>query len=362
MNAGLGDLQMYSISVSPYTPDTAMAGLQDNGTVSFTGSPRWYLPLTGDGCDSGFDATNPHLRFHEYTNGIIDVNYNDADPTSWLWVNDFFYLTPPEPTRFCAPMLFDTVQTKTIFLGAQSVWRTTDAGGDRSFLEQHCNTAVGEEPSDLLYTGACGTAADWPRLGTSTLTGTAFGTTKAGSTISALARARDGGTMWAGTGAGRVLVSKNVLAAPASVTFKRVDTDAAQPNRAVSSIFVDPTNPNHAIVTFSGYESNTPTTPGHVFDVVFDPTSGTATWTNISYDLGDQPIDDAVLDVATGDVYVSTDFGVDRLAAGSHTWVTAADGLPPAAVSGLTIANGTNGDRLIYAATHGRSAYRLRLK
>jgi hypothetical protein len=168
--------------------------------------------------------------------------------------------------------------------------------------------------------------------------------------------------MWAGTGAGRVLVSKNVLAAPASVTFKRVDTDAAQPNRAVSSIFVDPTNPNHAIVTFSGYESNTPTTPGHVFEVVFDPTSGTATWTNISYDLGDQPIDDAVLDVATGDVYVSTDFGVDRLAAGSHTWVTAADGLPPAAVSGLTIANGTNGDRLIYAATHGRSAYRLRLK
>jgi hypothetical protein len=259
-------------------------------------------------------------------------------------------------------MLFDTVQTKTIFLGAQSVWRTTDAGGDRSFLEQHCNTAVGEEPSDLLYTGACGTAADWPRLGTSTLTGSAFGTTKSGSTISALARAKDGGTMWAGTGSGRVLVSQNAIAVnPASVTFRRVDT-ANQPARAVSSIFVDPTNANHAIVTFSGYESNTPTTLGHVFDVVFDPTSGTATWTNISYDLGDQPINDAVLDAATGDVYVSTDFGVDRLQNGSNTWIQAADGLPQAAVSGLTISNGKNGDRLIYAATHGRSAYRLRLK
>ncbi len=362
MNAGLGDLQMYSISVSPYSPETAMSGLQDNGTVSFTGSTRWYLPLTGDGCDSGFDATNPHLRFHEYTNGIIDVNYNDADPTSWLWVNDFFYLTPPEATRFCAPMIFDTVQTKTIYLGAQSVWRTTDAGGDRSFLEQHCNTAVGEEPSDLLYTGACGTAADWPRLGTSTLTGGAFGTTKSGSTISALARGKDGRTMWAATGSGRVLVSRNAIAAnPASVTFTRVDT-ASQPGRAVSSIFVDPTNPNDAIVTFSGYEANTPTTPGHVFDVVFDPTSGAATWTNISYDLGDQPIDDAVFDAATGDVYVSTDFGVDRLRNGSNTWVQAADGLPKAAVSGLTIANSKNGDRLLYAATHGRSAWRIRLR
>jgi hypothetical protein len=361
MNAGLGDLQMYQMSVSPYTPDTAMAGLQDNGTVSYTGSTRWYLPLTGDGCDNGFDATDPHLRFHEYTNGAVDVNYNDADPTSWLWVNDYFYLTPPEPTRFCAPMLSDPVQTKTIFLGATSVWRTTDAGGDKSFLEQHCNTAVGEEPSDLLYTGACGTAADWPRLGTVTLTGTAFGTTKTGSTIAALARGKDGGTMWAGTGGGRVLVSQNALAAPASVTFTRVDT-TNQPNRQVSSIFVDPTNANHAIVTFSGYNSNTPLQPGHVFDVVFNPASGTATWTDISYDLGDQPINDAVLDVATGDVYVSTDFGVDRLAAGTQTWVQAADGLPPAAVSGLTIANGKNGDRLIYAATHGRSGYRLRLK
>jgi hypothetical protein len=362
MNAGLGDLQMYSISVSPYAPDTAMSGTQDNGTLSFTGSTRWVLPLTGDGCDSGFDATNPHLRFHEYTNGLIDVNYNDADPTSWLWVNDFFYLTPPEATRFCAPMLFDTVQTKTIFLGAQSVWRTTDAGGDRSFLEQHCNTAVGEEPSDLLYTGACGTAADWPRLGTSTLTGGAFGTTKSGSTISALARGKGGGTLWAGTGSGRVLVSQNAIAAnPATVTFTRVDT-TSQPGRAVSSIFVDPTNANHAIVTFSGYGSNTPPLTGHVFDVVYNPNTGTATWTDISYDLGDQPINDAVLDAATGDVYVSTDFGVDRLQNGSTTWVQAADGLPQAAVSGLTIADGKNGDRLIYAATHGRSAYRLRLK
>jgi hypothetical protein len=33
-----------------------------------------------------------------------------------------------------------------------------------------------------------------------------------------------------------------------------------------------------------------------------------------------------------------------------------------AAVSGLTIAKGQNGDRLIDAATHGRGAYRLRLK
>jgi len=364
MNAGLATLQMTSISVSPFRPDSsALAGTQDNGTLSFSGSQRWFLPLTGDGGDSGFDAADPNLNFHTYTGGQMDVNYNRDDPTSWLWIGDRFIVGFPESIRFYAPAIPDPIVSKTIFVGAQRVWRTQNAGGDRAFLEAHCNTAIGEFPSDLLYTGPCGSAADWPPLGTVTLTGTAFGTTKSGSNLTSLSRGRDGGTLWAATGAGRVLVSKNANAAAPSVTFTRVDT-AAQPSRVVSSVSADPTDPNHAVVTYSGYDATAPTTPaGHVFDVVFDPAAGTATWKNISYDIGDQPVNDAVLDVATGDIYVSTDFAVDRLVKGTQTWTPAADGLPPAAVSGLTLAAAKQaGDRLLYAATHGRGAYRLRLK
>jgi len=366
VNAGLSDLQMYSISVNPFKENDAMTGLQDNGTVMFTGSKTWELPLTGDGCDSGFDATDPHFRFHTYNNAQMDINYDDFNQNSWLWIGDRFVVGFPESDRFCAPTVSDPVHTKTIFVGAQSVWRTSDGGGDRAFLEAHCNvtTIPGKDPSNLQFTGACGSAADWPKLGTATLTGTGFGASKSGNTISALSRGADDGTMWAGTGAGRVLISKNINAAdPASVTFTRIDTSSPlPPGRAVSSIFADPTNPNHAIVTFSGFDSNTPTTPGHVFDVVYDPGTGLATWTNISYDLGDQPINDAVLDTGTGNLFVSTDFGVLLLANGTQTWTPAADGLPPAAVSGLTIARAQHGHaQFIYAATHGRGAYRLKL-
>jgi hypothetical protein len=364
MNSGLSTLQMNSISVSPHSPtDTAMTGTQDNGTLSFTGSPKWLLPLTGDGGDSGYDAVDPNLRFHTYTGGQMDVNYNGVDPTSWLWIGDRF-LTLPETQRFYASVISDPFVSKTIFVGAQSVWRTQNAGGDRAFLEAHCNTAIGEFPSDLLYTGPCGDVASWPKLGTSTLTNNTatspYGTTKGGNTVSALKRGQDSDTMWAGTGGGRVLISKNINAAPASVTFTRLDT-AAQPGRVVSSIFVDPMNANHAIVTFTGYDLSTPTTPGHVFDVVLNGSN--ALWTNISYDIGDQPVNDAVLDSATGDLYVSTDFGVYRLVNGTQTWIPAADGLPVAAISGLTLAAAKQtGDRLLYAATHGRGAFRLRLK
>jgi hypothetical protein len=363
INAGLATLQMNSIAVDQYQDDVAMTGTQDNGTLVFSGSPRWYLPLTGDGGDAGFDAVDPNLWMHTYFTGQMDVNYNKSDPTSWLWIGDRFIVNFPEAIRFYTPTIDDPLVSKTIFVGAQRVWRTQNAGGDRSFLEQHCNTAVGEFPSDLLFTGACGSANDWLPLGASTLTGAAFGATKAGSTISSIYRGRDSDTLWVGTGAGRVLVSRNANAAsPAAVTFTRIDLPA-QPNRAVSSVTVDPTNPNHALVTFSGYDATTPTTTGHVFDVLFDPAAGTATWTNISYDIGDQPVNDAVLDTATGDIYVSTDFGVDRLVNGTQTWIPAADGLPTATVSGLTLATAKqNGDRLLYAATHGRGAFRLRLK
>jgi hypothetical protein len=361
INAGLGTLQMYSIAVNPHQPDVALTGTQDNGTLVFTGSKNWYLPLTGDGGDAGFDAVDQNLWFHTYFTGQMDVNYNGYDPTSWLWIGDRFIVNFPEAIRFYPPTISDPFVTKTIFVGAQRVWRTQTAGGDRAFLEAHCNTATGEFPSDLLYTGACGSAAEWPPLGSATLTGATFGATKAGSTLTQLARGQDSGTMWAATGAGRVLISKNINAAAPSVTFTRLDTPN-QPNRVVSGVYVDPTNVNHAIVTFSGYDLSTPTTAGHVFDVVYDQGTGTATWTNISYDIGDQPVNDAVLDTATGDIYVSTDFGVYRLVKGTQTWIPAADGLPVATVSGLTLAAGKNGDRLLYAASHGRGAFRLRLK
>jgi len=362
INAGLGTLQMNSISVSPYEPNTAMTGTQDNGTLAYTGSPTWILPLTGDGGDSGYDATDPKLVFHTYFTGQMDVNYNGTDPTSWLWIGDRFIVNFPEGIRFYTPTVSDTQVSKTIFVGAQRIWRTQNAGGDRAFLEQHCNTAVGEFPSDLLFTGACGSANDWSPLGANTLTGAAFGSTKTGGTLTSLSRANDAGTMWVTSQGGRVFISRNINDPAANVTFTRIDT-ALQPNRVPSSVTVDPTNANHAIVTFSGYEANTPTLLGHVFDVVFNPATGLATWTNISYDIGDQPVNDAVYDAATGDVYASTDFTVLRLVKNTQTWIEAADGIPTVAVSGLTMAAGKNsGDRLLYAATHGRGAYRLRLK
>jgi hypothetical protein len=164
--------------------------------------------------------------------------------------------------------------------------------------------------------------------------------------------------MWVSTRLGRLFVTRNADASdPSAVAFTRIDTPST-PSRFISGISVDPKDPNHAFVSYSGYNAATPTTPGHVFDVRFDPRKGSAHFRDISLGLADQPITDVAYDDGTGDLYAATDYGVLRLPDGARHWSNAADGLPLASVPGLTI---VPSGRVLYAATYGRSTYRLRL-
>ena len=359
MNAGLNTLQFQNLAVDPSNPSTrAFGGTQDNGTLAYTGSDTWLLPVTGDGGDSGIDAQNPDIWFHTYTNDLVDVNFHGATPATWDWIGDPIFVAL-EAAAFYAPMTQDPVRGGQIFAGLDHVWRTQDSGGDPAFLDAHCNTTGVFGTSDKLFTGECG---DWvPIGGAASVLATSPGT-KGGSYVVAISRGLDQDTMWVGTRRGRIFISKNASASnPADVTYTRIDTDA-QPRRYPSGISVDPTNPNHAVISFSGYSAYTPTTPGHVFDVLYNPAAGTATWTDLTGDLGDQPVTDVAFDAATGDIYASTDFGVDRRPAGVSSWIPAADKLPPVAVYALTLVPGTKqGSRLLYAATHGRGAFRLDL-
>ena len=141
------------------------------------------------------------------------------------------------------------------------------------------------------------------------------------------------------------------------MAFTRLDDDTAiAPGRFVSSIFVDPANANHAWISYAGFGATTPTAPGHVFEVTYNPGAGTSTWVDLSAGLGDLPINDVAVDTPSGDVYAASDFGVVRRAGG--VWGAAAPGLPNVEVAGLTY---VGGDRILYAATHGLGAWRLNL-
>jgi hypothetical protein len=188
------------------------------------------------------------------------------------------------------------------------------------------------------------------------LTSNAFGSSRAGQYVVAVTRAQsDNSTMWAGTRTGRVFVTSNADDTPGAVQFRRIDTPST-PGRFVSGIAVDPGNPNHAWISYSGYSAYSP--GGHVYDVVYNPATHNAVFTDISGNLGDQPVTGIAEDRVSGAVFAATDFGVAELAPGSSTWNTAGTGLPGTSVFALTV---SDDGRVLYAATHGRGAYRLSL-
>ena len=116
-------------------------------------------------------------------------------------------------------------------------------------------------------------------------------------------------------------------------------------------------NAHHAWISYNGYNVNTPARPGHVFEVTWSG-SGTGTWVDRSYNLPDFPITAVVRDDVTGDLYAASDFGVMKLPNAGTTWVVAGSGLPMVEVAGLTIVPAA---RILYAATHGRSAWSMQL-
>lgn len=362
-NDGLSTLQFTSLSINPFDSNNLQGGTQDNGTFQTTGSTSiWPQIIYGDGGQSGFNAANPAIRFNTFTGQANDANFRSGDPSKWVIISAPI-LSSPEGSYFYPPIIADPnpANAGSIFQGSQSVWRTQDWGGNQAYLEANCP----EFFTSSVQPG-CGDFVPIGPAGATDLTSAALGT-RAGTFVAAIERApSDSGTLWVATGTGRLFISKNGDAAASSVTFTRLDNLATNsPNRFISSIYIDPNNPNHAWVSYSGYNATTPTTPGHVFEVTYNniPTAPTATWTNLdggTGPMGDLPVTDLVRDKATGDLYASTDFGVLRLVGGNSAngWIVAGTGLPMVEVSGLTIAPGS---RYLFAATHGRSAWRLQL-
>ncbi len=359
LNKGLSTLQFSTLSVDPKNVRHLMGGTQDNGTFETNGSTvTWPQIIYGDGGESGFDIGNSAIRFNQFFSPFTDVNFQNGDPTKWVIISGPLFQSG-EGVEFYWPELMDPKVSGTMYTGLEHVWRTFDNGGNQADLEANCPefTTSGADP-------ACG---DWVPLGgsngnlTSSFWGDRDSTLGFTPIISQVERfAGDTATMWVATDSGRLFITNNANAANQDdVTYTRVDSLASNdPERFISSVYIDPANKNHVWVSYSGYNAHTPSTPGHVFEVTYNPGAGTATWTDRSYDLQDLPITDLVRDDVTGDLYAASDFGVMILANGASSWTEAGTGLPMVEVSALTIVPNA---RVLYAATHGRSGWSLKL-
>lgn len=375
LNKGLQTLQFYNISLDPHAPLTRlMGGLQDNGTIwqNGTGDPEvWQAVFPfGDGTSaSGFHPTRSGVLFASFQSNNFFTNFANGVLSHWVSTSDPIAAANERQTvteltgrQF---ITFDLANPDTQFTGFQHIWRTQDNGGSQPYLEANCGVLNQQTPGAICgdwvplgvaYPFQPGSTPDSPSRAPGDLTGPAYGSDRTGGLIVAAARTRaDTGTLWAATNMGRIFVAKNADGPGDAVEFVRIDTPST-PMRFVTRIVGDRKDPNVALMSYSGFNTLTPSTPGHIFRVVYDPKAETATFTSLDADLGDIPINTIAFDDLRGDLYAATDFGPLILPAGASSWQVAGVGFPEALMVDLQI---MPDQRILVAATHGLGIFSL---
>ena len=113
-----------------------------------------------------------------------------------------------------------------------------------------------------------------------------------------------------------------------------------------------------AIQRVGGFNPNTPSTPGHVFQVTCAANCGSYTWLDKTGNLPDIPVDSIIVNPNNAhQVFAGTDWGVyytDDISVASPTWQRFENGIPHAMVWDMQIDRGST---TLSVWTRSRGAY-----
>jgi HYDIN/CFA65/VesB-like, Ig-like domain len=292
-SGGLQVAQFYHMDLKyDATASVSLGALQDNGTVQWTGSNTWLETRGGDGLVAVFDVKNTNTAYAVNNGGpaiSTDSGGTWADITSNLPNN---------------PAGDDQVQ---IFRNTLNV----DPGnGGVLYFGGAANTDT--SPSMVMHPGELfqsrDSGATWNQV-------TSF-TANANVGPAAAAPANNGNNVAVVDGGNAVYVSTNAMITPvANVAFTNITRNL--PNRAVTRLAFDPNDPDTLYAVMSGFNSQTPGSPGHVFATHING----GNWTDISPAV-DVPFDAIVLDGNSSPttIYAGTDLGVVRSVDGGNSW------------------------------------------
>jgi hypothetical protein len=389
INNGLRTIASYTVDYDRNDPERLAFGAQDNGSwETIDSKENWLQVYIADGGPNRFDATGADSEFAITASqgGALSVRYDRQKQVDVNWISDTIddpTSVPPyanEASAFIVPARTDPVTPGWLWTGREHLFRSQNYGRNpllatKAAHRANCNVwfgTFGDLNGNGKYDLPGDACDDWKALGNpgpdGRLTSAVYGD-RAGVYISATERAySDANTLWAATGAGRIFISKNANNPnPALVTFTRLDSlDAKAPPRYPTSIYVDRLDPNHAFISYSGYNAKTPATPGHIFEVFFTPAAGTtpakARFVNRdgqkNNGFGDIPAN-RIIQTAHGTLYVATDYGVVVNTGNSGVWHMAAAGLPNVDVADLVYVPEKDS---LYAATHGQGIWLLKVQ
>ncbi len=324
LNNGFETTQFYSGAVHP-TSDIYYGGTQDNGTLKSNTLPNWSMVFGGDGGATAVDFNSPNIVYTEYINLHIRKSTNSG--TTWLRAMAGIpagtgeYDGTTDRVLFIAPFVMDPTNSSILVAGTYKLYRTTNS------------------------------AVSWISM-SNDLTGD--GTGAIGSKISAIAISKTSsstiyvGTTGSSTSASRVVVTTNTGVSWATISKPPL------PNRYVTSLAIHENNSDVVWVGFSGYNTNTTTTPGHIFK----STNRGSSWTDVSGNLPDIPINTIIVNpMYEKNILIGTDLGIFETNDGGTVWTQQNYGMANVVVADLDLRS----DYFVFAATHGRGMFKARI-
>ena len=366
MDTGLNTIEFYSGDISgnfATSPNPqANGGAQDNGSssVAFSGSPtgpaQWQTGKGGDGFYARIDpvGTGSSLRFFQGNNsGHVSrcISNCTASGASWSdvsggWLSDTQSFVLPYDIFHGGIAGGDDCAAAGasggcghLVVGTTRVWETItgNASGTPSWHITNSPTTQNMTKQSLGNRSFINQVKYSPKYQSIAIAGT------------------NDANVWIGLNLGTV--------AAAQATWVNVTgSNAVLPNRPVLGIALDPTvsaaNIPVGYAAVGGFNANTPTMPGHVFQVTCSTNCASFTWADKTGNLPDIPVDSIIVNPKwPQQVFAGTDWGLyytNDVTAASPTWSRFENGLPHSMVWDLQIDRGST---TLSVWTRGRGAY-----
>jgi hypothetical protein len=145
----------------------------------------------------------------------------------------------------------------------------------------------------------------------------------------------------------------SVTTVPTPITLNNI-TPSGVSGRTITSVNVNPTNPEHVVITLGGYGNN-----NYVYETK-NALDAVPTWDPITGNLPSMPVYDAVIDVDDDKrIILGTDFGIWATEDGGKTWVEANNGMARVPVFEIRAYEWRPWEGMVmYVGTHGRGYFK----